>query len=540
MIKKYWILAVAFSATVPSLFAQINTKQPFVWEAAHMYHAMTDRFANGDNSNDSNYNRTNANKSYSFQGGDLRGIIKKIDQDYFKNLGINVLSFTPLVEQIHGGVSSSNGLTYGFEGNWTKDWTAIDRNFGTKTDLQELIDKAHAKGMRVVMDVVLNHVGPKTELDSMWPNDWVRTSPHCTFTNYQNTVSCVLENGLQDIKTTSDVEVPLPEFLVDKWKSEDRYDTEIKSLNDFFTRTGYPRAPKFYIIKWLTDYVHKYGFDGFNALNANNVDEAVWGHFKAQCNHAFSQWKTNNPSKVLNQDDFYLSGSIDRYGISNLKLYDFGDKKVNYYDYGFNSLSNNDFEKDAKNGQENLYSEYSTFLSSELEYYTVINSVPRVQSRLNTKIFYDNATTLLLAPGISKINYGDETGVFSKNSDGSPNVNSTMNWDDVEKNAETKKLLEHWQKLGQFRNKHPAVGAGIHKKIRQAPYVFSRGYDDGNTIDRVIIALNVNKGFKDIPIASIFKTGTKLRDAYSGIVVEVRRDRVQFESDFTIVLLEQM
>ncbi len=540
MIKKYWILALVFSATVPSVFAQKSTKQPFVWEAANMYHAVTDRFSNGDISNNSNYNRANVAKSYSFQGGDLRGIIKKIDENYFTNLGINVLSFTPIVEQIHGGVSSSNGVTYGFNGNWTKDWTALDRNFGTKTDLQELIDKAHAKGMRVVMDVVLNHVGPKTDLDATWPNDWVRTSPQCTFTNYQNTVSCVLENGLQDIKTNSDVEVPLPEFLVDKWTAEGRYDTEIKSLNDFFTRTGYPRAPKFYIIKWLTDYVHYYGFDGFNALNANNVDEAVWGHFKAQCNHAFSQWKTNNPTKVLNQDDFYLSGSIDRYGISNLNFYDFGDKKVNYYDYGFNSLSNNDFEKDVKNGQEVLNSTYSAVLSSELEYYTIINSVPRVQSRLNDKIFYDNATTLLLAPGISKINYGDETGIFSKNSDGSQNVHSPMNWDEVENNTETKKLLEHWQKLGQFRKNHPAVGAGIHKQIRQAPYVFSRGYDDGNTIDRVIIALNVNKGFKDIPIASIFKTGTKLRDAYSGIVVEVRRDRVQFESDFTIVLLEQM
>ena len=52
---------------------------------------------------------------------------------------------TPIVEQIHGGTDEGTGVTYGFHGYWAKDWTKIDPNFGTKEDLHELVQEAHAK-----------------------------------------------------------------------------------------------------------------------------------------------------------------------------------------------------------------------------------------------------------------------------------------------------------------------------------------------------------------------------------------------------------
>jgi energy-coupling factor transporter ATP-binding protein EcfA2 len=89
---------------------------------------------------------------------------------------------------------------------------------------------------------------------------------------------------------------------------------------------------------------------------------------------------------------------------------------------------------------------------------------------------YETATKLLLAPGISQIYYGDETGrkLIVAGAEGDANLRSNMNWEDIKNNPETQKLLEHWQKLGQFRRNHPAVGAGFHKMISNSPYWFSR------------------------------------------------------------------
>lgn len=523
MIKKYWIIASAITLISPAIFAQQNGKHPFVWEGANMYHIMTDRFVNGDKSNDVNYNRKSSNKEQSFQGGDLRGIINKIDEGYFKQLGVNVISLSPLMEQIHG--STSEGFAY--HGTWTKDWTTLDKNFGTKAELQELIQKAHLSGIRVVMDVVLNHVGPSTKTDAQWPAEWVRSSPDCDNKSYKGNVSCTISKGLSDIKTESNDNVSVPEFLVSKWKAEGRYDAEMKSLDDFFARTGYPKAPKFYLIKWLSDYVYTFGFDGFRANNAINVEEDVWGQLKSQCNYALSQWKINNPKNAVGDDDFYLIGDLPNYDIAQGKSYIFPDKTINYFDYGFNSATNANFKTKAR--LQYQFGQYSDFLNNDLEYYTIVNSFRST----DVDNPYDAATILLLTPGISEITFGDEMGRKE-------NPTTSVHWDALKSNEDIAKIHDHYKKLGQFRSNHPSIGAGIHKQIRQTPYIFSRGYDEDETIDRVIIALNVSKGFKDIPVASIFKTGTKLRDAYSGKVVEVRRDRVQFESDFTIVLLEQL
>ena len=81
-------------------------------------------------------------------------------------------------------------------------------------------------------------------------------------------------------------------------------------------------------------------------------------------------------------------------------------------------------------------------------------------------------TKLLLAPGISQIYYGDESArtLEVQGTIGDASLRSKMNWDSISSNKKTKKILEHYQKLGQFRNNHPAVGAGIHKQIESKTY----------------------------------------------------------------------
>ena len=153
---------------------------------------------------------------------------------------------------------------------------------------------------------------------------------------------------------------------------------------------------------------------------------------------------------------------------------------------------------------------------------------------------YETATKMLLSPGISQIYYGDETSrsLIIDGAQGDSTLRSFMNWSDLEKNDEIKKLNKHWQKLGKFRKNHPAIGAGAHQMILENPYVFSRSLITDNFSDNVIIGLDLVKGEKEIPVSSKFKNGDLLLDKYSNQQVKVENGFVVINSPNTIVLLE--
>lgn len=523
-----------------------KTKTPFVWEGANLYFLMTDRFCNGNPKKEIYLNRTKPTaKLRGFEGGNLRGIIQKLDEGYFEKLGVNAIWFTPIVEQIHDGVDEGTGLTYGFHGYWTRDWTALDPNFGTKKDLSELVKKAHAKGIRIMLDGVINHTGPVTEVDTVWPSDWVRTGPQCKYDNYENTTACTLVKNLPDVLTESNQPVELPAFLVEKWKIEGRYEQEMASLDAFFKRTGYPRAPRYYIIKWLTDYIAEFGIDGYRADTVKHVGEAVWSDFKTQCDYAFALWKKKNPTKVLDNNSFYTIAEVYNYGISGGQDFDFGDRKVNYFKHGFNSLINFEFKWNAAQlGYEAMFSKYNQQLQGPLKGYSVLNYLSSHDDGkpfdADRKKTYESANRLLLSPGIAQIYYGDETArsLVVPGTEGDATLRSFMNWDEVASNSETKKILNHWQKLGQFRKKHLAIGAGVHEQISEKPYVFSRTYSLGKKQDKVVIALELKPGEKEIPTGKIFKNGTLVKDAYSGKTALVKNGTVKFNTEFDLLLLE--
>ena len=115
-----------------------------------------------------------------------------------------------------------------------------------------------------------------------------------------------------------------------------------------------------------------------------------------------------------------------------------------------------------------------------------------------------------------------------------------MNWDSINASAKTKGILLHWQKLGNFRNSHPTVGAGRHKKISDIPHVFSRVYTKGDFTDTVVIGLDLPKGKKEIKVSSVFKEGMELHEAYSNTSVKVENGKVIMNSNYTIVLLEPL
>ncbi len=526
----------------------VTLKTPFVWEGANLYFLLVDRFNEAPRKNNGIYfNRTKkTGKLRGFEGGNIKGIIQKIDSNYFTNLGINVIWLTPIVEQIHDGVDEGSGVTYGFHGYWTRDWSTIDPNFGTRQHLAEMVKKAHAKGIRVMLDAVINHTGPVTEIDTVWPEGWVRTGPQCKYDNYENTTSCTLVANLPDIKTESTTEVTLPPFLIEKWKKEDRYEKEIATLDAFFKRTKYPRLPKYYIMKWLTDYISEFGIDGYRCDTVKHTEEIVWLDFKTQCEYAFQLWKKKNPTKVLDDNKFYSVAEVYNYGISTGQNFNFPDKKVNYYENGFDNMINFEFKWDAKGSYESIFSKYSDKMNSDLKDYSVLNYVSShddgnpFDGKREKAI--EAGTKLLLSPGIAQVYYGDETArsLVVEGTEGDANLRSNMNWNDLETNPETQKTLQHWQKLGRFRRNHPAIGAGIHKQISNgSDYVFGRIFTKGKFNDVVVVGLDFPIGKKEITVDNLFANGTKLKDAYSGKTGIVTNGKIAIDSNFGIVLLEK-
>ncbi|WP_432380412.1 alpha-amylase family glycosyl hydrolase [Duganella sp. P38] len=547
-------MALGAAAGAPLAAAAAEKPKPFLWENATVYFLLTDRFNNAFTGNDLAYDRKkDAAPLRGYMGGDLAGVINKINDGYFDSLGVNAIWITPPVEQIHAGTDEGTGKSYGFHGYWASDFTAVDANLGTENDFRNLVDAAHARGIRVLLDVVMNHTGPVTEADPVWPKEWVRTAPQCTYKDARSTIECTLVKNLPDFLTESDEPVELPERLMAKWQQEGRFEQEVKSLNEFFARTGYPRAPRYYLIKWHTDWIRKYGVDGFRADTVKHVEAKVWKELQKEAAIAFEDWKKANPDKKLGDDKFYTTAEVYNYKISDGLYHDLGGgQSVNYYQANFNSMINFALVKDAEQDYETLFSSYSNALhGGRLNGYSVLNyldshddGAPFDPSR---KKPFESATKLLLAPGAAQIYYGDETArkLDIAEATGDARLRSFMNWNELAQNVSRDgyriaDVRAHWARLGQFRRAHVAVGAGVHQQLQAKPYVFKRTYDKNGLRDKVVVALDLptNKA-STIKLHGVFANGQRVKDYYSGKTAVVRGDSVNFGTRNALVLIGQ-
>ena len=544
-------LALAFGAVSTPAAAQVSQKQPFMWDNATVYFLLTDRFNNANRANDLAYGRkADAAVLRGYMGGDLAGVTAKIKAGYFDELGVDAIWITPPVEQIHAATDEGTGKSYGFHGYWARDFTSVDANLGTEADVRELVDTAHAHGIRVLLDVVMNHTGPATADDPVWPKDWVRLDPLCTYKDARTTIDCALVKNLPDIRTDGKQDVKLPPALVAKWKAEGRYEREVKELDAFFKHTGYPRAPRYYLMKWHADWVRKYGFDGFRGDTAKHTEPEVWKELKKVASEAYEDWKKANPAKRLGDDKFYMTAEVYNYSISHARKFDIGGgKMVDFFDNGFDSLINFSMVGDSKKSYEQLFASYSKALNGPLKGFSVLNYLSSHDDGspfdpLRTRTF-ETANKLLLSPGAAQIYYGDETGRLLKvdGAVGDANLRSFMNWDDLTNNAQragyrVADLQYHWTRLGKFRRAHPAVGAGVHTQMQTNPYTFSRVLERGSVRDRVVVALDVPKD-RAVPItvAGVFNDGQTVRDYYSGKTAVVVNGKVQFGAGNAVVLI---
>jgi len=548
------LIAIFTSCSTPESDTNAKTQEstaPFMWENATVYFLLADRFNNADSTNDMNFGRKQDGAPLrSFMGGDIKGITQKIKEGYFNDLGVNAIWINPMVEQIHGSVDEGTGKSYGFHGYWTKDWTALDPNFGTMNDLAELVKTAHEHNIRILLDVVMNHTGPVTDQDPLWKG-WVRTGPNCTYQDWESTVKCTLVDNLPDILTESEEEVELPQHLLDKWEEEGRLNKELAELDQFFERTGYPRAPKYYLIKWITDYIREFGVDGFRVDTVKHTEAGIWGELFAEALKALRKWKEENPEEKLDDLDFYMVGEIYNYSIyDGLEFTYDGDTAINFFDEGFHSMINFSLKWELKEKHpDEIFSKYSEILNEgELKNKSVLNYLSSHDDGnpydAERQEVFNTANYLLLTPGAAQVYYGDETARYlNAEATGDAKLRSFMNWgelvaDSKREGYSIQEIHKHWQKLGTFRNNHPSVGAGIHQKISDDPYSFVRTLENENYDDAVYVVMEEN--IKDIEAPAIFKEGQEVRNHYTSEKSTVIDGRVTFKEDSRLLLLEGM
>jgi len=174
----------------------------FVWEDALIYMVMTDRFVNGNQSNDGP--PTGAAQGADWQGGDFAGVTSMIQAGYFADLGVNALWLTPFNTAANGTGKAADGVhdVAAFHGYWPVEARGVDARLGTPGELQEMVDVAHDAGIRVMMDFVVNHVHENHEYFDAHPEwfnsgcicgqadcDWTEHRLDCQFTSYMPDVN---------------------------------------------------------------------------------------------------------------------------------------------------------------------------------------------------------------------------------------------------------------------------------------------------------------------------------------------------------------
>ena len=494
--------------------AETDAPAPFDWHNATVYFVLTDRFQNGDPTNDHSYGRHNDGMQEigTFHGGDLRGLTSKLD--YLQQLGVNALWISAPFEQIHGwvgGGTKGDFPHYAYHGYYTQDWTTLDANMGNEADLRALVDGAHQRGIRILFDVVMNHVGYATLADMQayqfgalylsgdelkqtlgerwtdwkpaagqswhsfndyinfsdkaawekwWGKNWIRTD----IGDYDSpgfddlTMSLAF---LPDLKTESDTPSGLPVFYSNK------PDTHAKAI------AGY--TPRDYLTHWLSQWVRDYGIDGFRVDTAKHVELPAWQQLKTQASAALAEWKKANPDKALDDKPFWMTGEAWGHGVM----------RSEYYRHGFDAMINFDYQEQAANAVDCLANMDLTWqqMADKLQDFNVLSYLSSHDTRLFREGGDKAAELLLLAPGAVQLFYGDESArpFGPTGSDPLQGTRSDMNWQDV--SSKSAASVAHWQKISQFRARHAAIGAGKQTTLTlKQGYGFTREHGDDNVM----------------------------------------------------------
>src|SRR5215218_3330706 len=138
----------ATASVAPAQAGRVSVVPQESWRDGILYFVIVDRFADGDAGNNRNVNR---NAKGTFHGGDLAGLRQQLDE--LADLGVTALWITPVVKNIESFVTGAGFPDWGYHGYWADDFYSLDPRFGSEAELKALVDDAHARGMKVLLDV---------------------------------------------------------------------------------------------------------------------------------------------------------------------------------------------------------------------------------------------------------------------------------------------------------------------------------------------------------------------------------------------------
>lgn len=548
----------------PEPDAQLQT--PTSWDNALIYFVMTDRFNDGNPDNNDSYGRSldGENETGTFHGGDLQGLTDKLNEGYFTALGVSALWISAPYEQVHGWVvgGSAEFKHYSYHGYYALDYTRVDANFGTEADLKTFVDTAHSKGIRVLLDVVMNHPGYATlqdlsefQVDVLkdgWENATVKT--YYDYIDYNSPsfadwwgVSWI-RAGLGGGYTTGGTDdltksvAYLPDFITESTQADIGLPPFYAHKSDTAAQGNPAFTVRDYLVTWLSQWVADYGVDGFRCDTVKHVENDAWLELKEAGHEALSGWRAAHSGEAFGDElypdatrPFWMVGEVFPHGVS----------KDAYFDYGFDALLNFDYQAAASSaltqyaGIDGTWTQYAQALNTDPDF----NMVSYISSH-DTALFYSKyagndlgkqkraGALLLLAPGAVQLFYGDENArpPGPASSDSTQPTRSDYVW------GANPSVLNHFQKLGQFRHHHEAVGAGAHTKLSDEPYTFRRSLG----ADVVYVVLPEAAITPTVSVGEDFTDGTVLRNYYTGEEAKVAGGTVTFGSTAAPVLIERV
>jgi pullulanase len=466
---------------------EVKTRQSvggndFDWDESIIYFMLTDRFFDGDSANNDPYNQNYdaKNDRGTYQGGDFKGITEKLD--YLDDLGVNTIWISPIVENIKYDVRYNNAeghSYYAYHGYWANNFGELNPHFGTMQDFHTLIDAAHDKGIKIMVDVVLNHTGyGLKEIDGQvenppagYPSDAERS-----------TYSSLLRQG-------SNV-------------GSDEVVGELANLPDLKTEDPAVRET---IIKWQTDWITKATtakgntIDYFRVDTVKHVEDATWMAFKNAITEKMPEHKMIGEAwgASANNDYGYLeTGMMD-------SLLDFNFKEI-AHDFVNGNLREANDALTARNSKIDNTATLGSFLGSHDENGFLFNE-GNDKGKLKVA-----ASLQATAKGQPVIYYGEELGQSGANNYPQYDNRYDLAWDQVEGNE----VLDHYSKILNFRGAHSEVFAkGERTTIGGTDadkfLVFARKH--GN--EAAYVGLNVADKAKDVKLT--VDAGAVVTDHYA-------------------------
>lgn len=409
------------------------------WADAVIYFAVVDRFANGDASNDV---AVDTSAKGAFHGGDLKGLRQNIDQ--IADLGVTALWITPVVKNIDGFVTGAGFPDWGYHGYWADDFNAIDPRFGTEEDLLALAQACHAKGIKLLLDVVYNHAG----YDSRYLTDpktksWFRTENAGTC-GTDDVTSCV--SGLPDFKTE------LPEVSA-------------------------------YLLSAHVGLAKRTGVDGFRLDTAKHVTHEFWQGHRARTRADLGK-------------DFFLIGEVWGGDPQVLDPWFAGDEMDAGFDFSFQGSVVGFLQGRGRTVAFDRYlkSREKTRSGYHMAHFLSSHDVTGALHLLDRDIASFRLAALLqmTSTGIPVVYYGEEVG---RKGGEWPDNRSDMPWGGTGMKPgagvpRDEALREDYRKLIAIRRAHPALSRGLHTGlvIDGDCYVFLRA--DATSGDAVVVAVN--------------------------------------------------